>query len=380
MKKILKYPLTILFFAFILIAFVFDIAKPDKEFSEFENKKLKQKPTFTWDGLVSNKYTQNYEKYINDQFVGRDNWINLKSMAEMGLGKIENNGVVYGKDKYMFDKLNTPDMERLNKNMEYFKQFTEKYPDENITVGIIPNSYEVLTDKVPFGLNNIDQTKYTNELFSRLNGNNLRKIYFLETLKPHKDEYIYYKTDHHWTTLGAYYAYSEYMHSMSMEPVSLDEIKDFAMNVEDFYGTYFNKSKLISAESDTITVYNKIPVDSVEINMQKKNGLYDMKKFNTRDKYGAFLYGNNGQTVIKSSVNKYHKEGKTSKILVIKDSYANSFVPFLMYNFDEIHVVDLRHFAPNMSDYLKENNFDEILLMYNFKNFSEDTNIPKLRY
>ncbi len=360
MKKILKYPLTILFSAFILIAFVFDIIKPDKKFSEFENKKLTQKPKFTWQGLVNNKYTQNYEKYINDQFVGRDNWINLKSMAEMGLGKIENNGVVYGKDKYMFDKLNTPDMERLYKNMEYFKQFIEKYPDENITVGIIPNSYEVLTDKVPLGLNNIDQTKYTNELFSKLNGNNLCKIYFLETLKPHKDEYIYYKTDHHWTTLGAYYAYSEYMHSMSMEPVSLDEIKNLAMNVEDFYGTYFNKSKLISAESDTITVYNKIPVESVEINMQKKTGLYDMKKFNTRDKYGAFLYGNNGQTVIKSSVNKYHKQGHTSKILVIKDSYANSFVPFLMYNFDEKHVVVLRHFVPKMSYYLKEKNLDEI--------------------
>ena len=380
MKKILKYPLTIIFSIFILAAFIFDIIKPDKKFSEFENKNLTQRPKFTWQSLVSNKYTQNYEKYINDQFVGRDTWINLKSISEMGLAKIENNGIVYGKDGYMFDKLNTPDMERLNKNMMYFQQFIEKYPDEHITVGIIPNSYEVLTDKVPMGLNNIDQTKYTNELFEKLEGNNLREIYFLEALKPHKDEYIYYKTDHHWTTLGAYYAYAEYVRSLSMNPVALEEIEDLSIYVDDFYGTYFNKSKHISAEADTITVYKDIPVESIEINGQRKDGLYDMYKFNTRDKYGAFLYGNNGQTVIKSSVNKYHKEGQTSKIMVIKDSYANSFVPFLMYNFDEIHIIDLRHFVPKMSLYLKENNFDEILLMYNFKNFSEDTNIPKLRY
>lgn len=379
MKKILKYPLLIVFALFIGFTTIFDIAKPDKAFSEFENTKLAQRPEFTWKRLISNKYGKDYEKYINEQFVCRDLWINAKSIAEYGLGKKENNGVIYGKDGYMFDKLNTPDLKKIERNSKFIKEFTEKYPNENITLGIIPNSYEVLADKVPNGLNNIDQDKYTQKLFDSIKGENVNKIYFKDALKAHSDDYIFYKTDHHWTTLGAYYGYAEYVKSLGMEPVSIEEIDRFKMEVEDFYGTYFNRSKLFFADSDTITAYN-IPTESVEINKNKKDGLYDMNKFDTRDKYGAFIYGNNGETIIKSSVNKYREEGKTSKVLVIKDSYANSFVPFLLYNFDEIHVVDLRHFNPRLSMYIKENDFDDILVMYNFKNFSEDINIPKLRY
>ena len=380
MKKILKYPLLIVFTLFIGLTTVFDIIKPDKAFSEFENTKLAQRPEFTWKKLISNKYGKDYEKYINEQFVCRDIWINTKSIAEYGLGKTENNGVIYGKDGYMFDKFNTPDLEKIDKNIKFIKEFTEKYPNENITLGIIPNSYEVLSEKVPKGLNNIDQDKYTSKLFDAINGENVNKIYFKDALKSHSDEYIFYKTDHHWTTLGAYYGYAEYVKSLGMEPVPLKEIEDYMIYVEDFYGTYFNRSKAFFAESDTITVYKDIPVESIIINGSKKEGLYDMSKFNTRDKYGAFIYGNNGETVIKSSVNMYNEDGKISKVLIIKDSYANSFVPFLMYNFDEIHVVDLRHFTPRLSAYIKENDFDDIFVMYNFKNFCEDINIPKLRY
>lgn len=377
MKILKQYPVMVLFILFFAITSLADNFTVPREYSYLENRALTQKPKFTITSLINNKYTQEYEKYVNDQFIARDNWINIKSISESTLGKIENNGVVYGKDGYMFDKLNNPNYERIDKNINYFKEFIEKYPNENITVGIIPNSYTVLTDKAPNYLNNINQTAYTEKLFSQLSSENLSKLYFLNTLQSHKDEYIYYRTDHHWTTLGAYYAYCEYVKSLGMEPISLDELKP---NIEEnFLGTYFNKSKKFNSAKDYITWYD-IKTESVTVNLQEFESMYDLSKFKERDMYGAFLRGNNGQTIIKSNVNKYKKDGETSKILVIKDSYANSFVPYLLYNFDEVHIVDLRHFVPRLSQYLSENNFNEILVMYNFKNFSEDINIPKLRY
>ncbi|MEG1043296.1 MAG: DHHW family protein [Oscillospiraceae bacterium] len=377
MKQLLKYPLIIIFFAFIAITTIVDFIVPSKPHSYWENRDLAQKPKMTLTSLIENKYTSEYEKFINDQFAARDTWISIKSVAESALGKIENNGVVYGKDNYMFDKLNTPDLERIDKNIGFYRDFVEKYPDEKITVGIIPNSYSVLTDKAPTYLNNIDQTQYTEKLFSQLEGENLSELYFSDALKAHQDEYIYYRTDHHWTTLGAYYAYAEYVRSLGFEPVKIESLQPKIQ--ENFLGTYFNKSKSFNAKPDFITWYD-IPTEEITVNLEAVDSMYDISKFNERDMYAAFLRGNNGQTIIKSSVNQNKVVGKTSKILVIKDSYANSFVPFLLYNFDEVHVVDLRKFAPKLSLYLSENDFDEILLMYNFKNFSEDINIPKLRY
>ena len=117
-------------------------------------------------------------------------------------------------------------------------------------------------------------------------------------------------------------------------------------------------------------------VEQVTIDGEEVNGLHDLQKFEERDKYGAFLRGNNGLTVIKSSAG----PGDGSRILVIKDSYGNSFVPYLLYNYDEVQVVDLRAMAGKMSDLLAENDYDDILLLYSFMNFASDQNIPKLRY
>ena len=145
--------------------------------------------------------------------------------------------------------------------------------------------------------------------------------------------------------------------------------------VADFYGTYYSKAKLFNTVPDVIEWFDPA-VEQVTIDGEEVNGLHDLQKFEERDKYGAFLRGNNGLTVIKSSAG----PGDGSRILVIKDSYGNSFVPYLLYNYDEVQVVDLRAMAGKMSDLLAENDYDDILLLYSFMNFASDQNIPKLRY
>ena len=380
LKKILKYPVVLAFFLFIFLFTAVDLVKPDREYSEFENKYLTQRPEFTLASFLNNEWTSKYETYLNDQFVLRDDWITLKSICESMLLKIENNGIAYGADDYLFEKFTTlagDSLAQFERNVGYEKTFIDTYGETvPITFTIIPNAYMILPEKLPEGLTQVDQAAYTAPIYEAV-GDKAQVVDFTGALTAHKDEYIFYRTDHHWTTLGAYYAYAAYAESLGMEPVALDSLS--GIEVPDFYGTYFSKAKKFDAVADTITYY-PIADTGVIIDGQEADGYYDLSKFEVRDKYAAFLRGNNGYTVIKSGVREAPEGQEPSKILVIKDSYANSFVPFLLYNFDEVHVVDLRYSAVSMKELLSTENFDQVLLMYNFMNLVTDTNLYKLGY
>lgn len=380
LKKILKYPVVLAFFLFIFLFTAVDLVKPDREYSEFENKYLTQRPEFTLASFLNNEWTSKYETYLNDQFVLRDDWITLKSICESMLLKIENNGIAYGADGYLFEKFTTltgDSLAQFERNVGYEKTFIDTYGETvPITFTIIPNAYMILPEKLPEGLTQVDQAAYTAPIYEAV-GDKAQVVDFTGALTAHKDEYIFYRTDHHWTTLGAYYAYAAYAESLGMEPVALDSLS--GIEVPDFYGTYFSKAKKFDAVADTITYY-PIADAGVIIDGQEADGYYDLSKFEVRDKYAAFLRGNNGYTVIKSGVREAPEGQEPSKILVIKDSYANSFVPFLLYNFDEVHVVDLRYSAVSMKELLSTENFDQVLLMYNFMNLVTDTNLYKLGY
>lgn len=376
MKNIRKYPLVFIFFLFLLGYMVFDISCSSKAVSELENRELAQRPKFTLSSFYQNKFSPKYEDYINDQFVLRDQWISLKSRLEKMLGKIENNGIMYGEDGFMFQHYPAADLERIETNTRFINEFVEKYPDLSVTMAIIPNAYTIYPEKVPQGAGQVDQAKATEEILRQLS-DSIRTLDMFSPLAENKGEYLFYRTDHHWTTLGAYYGYSKFCEEKGWKPVSLDAIAKTEIN--DFYGTYFSKSKLYNAVADTITYYD-IPIERITIDDKEVSGLYDLEKFQERDKYAAFLWGNHGVTVIQSKNNLQKEKGKTSKILIIKDSYGNCFSPFLTYQYDEVYIVDLRAMPMKMSEFLEENEFDDALILYNFMNFATDTNLAKLRY
>ncbi len=380
--------MVLLFALFILLFSVVDMFISRREFSETENRYLQLRPDFSVKTLMNGKFTSTYETYINDQFVLRDGWINLKSKAEYFIGKQENNSIVYGKDHYMFEKYDRTDDERIAKNIALVNEFFSTYSDIPATFAIIPNSYMILSDKLPYGLDLIDQYEYIDNLYAQVKSPNVSTLSLKESLIAHKDNYIYYMTDHHWTTYGAYLSYSDFVRSKGMTPVAYDSLK--GTEVPGFYGTYFSKTKLFNASPDVIT-YMDIPTTSVTIDGKTTvqgadktevpvTGLYNLDQFNKRDKYAGFLYGNNGVTVIKSDNNQNRVAGKTSRILVIKDSYGNSFVPYLTYNYDEVVVIDLRAIPFKISEFMAQNEFDDILLLYNFMNFASDTNFARLKY
>lgn len=380
MKRLLcgikKYPLFFLFGLFLTGYMVCDMCKYNTEYSEMENRMLAQRPAFTLSGFLDNTFTPKYETYVNDQFVWRDSWISLKSRTELAIGKIENNGIVYGKDHYLFEKYEKADDQRVKMNLRFLNEFFAQHP-QPMTFAVVPNSYEVLSEKLPYGLDQLDQEEYIRRIYGEIDAPQVRTLDLLPALREHRDEYIYYRTDHHWTADGAYLAYRAYAESMGFVPVEKDAMPG-RTDVEGFYGTYFSKCKLFNAVPDVLTYYD-IPVTEVTINGEAADGLYDYSKFSGRDKYAGLLHGNNGLTVIRSGNNTAPEE-ETTRILVIKDSYANSLVPFLTYHYDEVYVVDLRSLPMKMSELMAETDFDEVLVLYNFMNLASDTNIARLRY
>ncbi|MDZ4992768.1 hypothetical protein GNF80_07220 [Clostridium perfringens] len=364
-----KYPIVFIFFSIVILLAAFDMSKKNINFSEFENRILAKKPKFSIDAFISGTYGHEYEEYINDNFAFREKWINLKSISEYALGKIENNNIVYGKENYMFDKIISYDEERFNNNLKALNEFIDGY-DGRVTTMIVPNSYIIYGEYILWGLKLLNQEELISKVYEASNKDT--NIDLIKLLKKNKEDYIYYRTDHHWTTYGAYLAYRAYMESLGEKPIEL--IDKEKQEVYGFYGTYFSKSKLFNAESDILTYYD-INNATMEIQGECFNNLYDYEKLNTRDKYSFFIRGNNGLTIIRNNEIKNKK-----RLLMFKDSFANSMIPFLSENFEEIHVIDLRSFSFKVSEYIKDTNFNEILILYNMENFLRDVNIIRIKY
>lgn len=372
-KKIIKYPISILVLTIILFITIIDISNKDKNFSNFENKSLAQRPVFYFDDFLKGRFSKDYERYINDQFVFRDTWIDLKSRSEYLLGKIENNNIIYGKDNFLFEKYEKVDEENLAKNIDSVLGFIKKIPNNNVNFMIIPSSYTIYKDYLPYGINLVDQEFYINNIYNYLsNYNNTKTISLIDIFKENNDKYIYYKTDHHWTSFGSYLAYSEFVKNNNLSLVDINNLNKHEVN--NFYGTYFSKSKNFNAESDLITYYD-VPNLSVSIDGVPVDNINDNSKWSSSDKYSAFLRGNNGLTIIQNN-----NISNNNKILVLKDSFGNSFIQYLVNNYKEVYVVDLRGFIGSFNEFFKSNNFDDVLIMYNFINLADDVNISKIKY
>lgn len=357
------------FISIVLVMMIIGLVSNDKEFSELENRNLKTNVKFSFKNFLNGSFQEDYEKYINDQFPLRDSWISLKAISEYALGKVENNGIIYGKNGELFEKFDTLNEERFKNNVMAIKNFGEKH-NGRVSLMIVPNSYEIYKESLIEGAPQIMQEEIINEIYKySLYTNN---IDIMKSLINNKDKYIYYKTDHHWTSYGAYLAYCGFINSINESKVDINTLNK--IDLYDFYGTYFSKAKPFNIKGDILT-YFELKNITMDIGENHYNTIYDFSKIENRDKYSLFLNGNNGLTVIK---NNNLNNGK--RILVIKDSFANSFIPFLTYNYEEIHVIDLRHYVYDLSKYIDQNNFDNILVLYNFINLCTDNNLIKIKY
>lgn len=374
MKKIIRYPVVLILFGLVSAFFVINLITPSKAFSELENRYLSQLPEFSLSAMAdssSKGFAQRFEQYANDQFALRDSWISLKSRCEALLGKTENNGIVFGADNYLFEKYRSYDEQRLEKNLSYLESFSEMNQAVNKYVMVIPSSYNILTSLVPNELGNVEQLPIISDIGARLAKAGYTSVDAAANLAAHSAESIYYRTDHHWTTHGAWYGYESFAHMAGLAAIAPDPSTEII--AEGFYGTYFNKAKNYNAVPDEIRWYD-LPIDSMMVDGEEKHSMYDLSQLNGRDKYAMFLYANNGVTVIKNSA------AEQRSIMVIKDSYANCFVPFLTRNYNKVVVVDLRSLPKGLNQLISDEKIDDVLVLYSFSNLASDTNLPRLKY
>lgn len=363
LEKLKKYPVVIFFGILLYTIAIADLFSPIEEFSETENRRLTDFPKFSWNQLFHNKYTPKIEDFTEDHFIVRDKWISLKSVSESILGKQENNGVVYGKDGYLFTKFLKTDYNQLEKNINSINKFIERHNDKNISVLLAPTAPGVMVDKISFANSPIIDTDYILNYAKE----NISKgfIDVKPTLSNHSDEYIYYRTDHHWTILGAYYAYEEYMNSIGKDYTTIDNYN--IIDVENFLGTHFSKAKNFNAIPDTLSY---IESDAKMVIDGKEMGIYEYEKLDVRDKYAMFMHGNPGYATVKGN--------GTGKVMIIKDSYANCFIPFMINDFEEIHIFDMRYITMGLDKFIEENNYDQILFLYNFETMLSDKDLGKI--
>ena len=350
------------FCALILSGTVSGILVPDKTYSANEKRKLAQIPTLSVTNLISGQFGNDLESYLADQFPARDNWVTAKTFAELASGKRENSGVYFAKDGYLIDSFTSCKAKQIKTNVAALKALSDTL-DVPVKVMLIPTAAQILSDKLPAFAPNLDQKK----LLDYAKAQGLDTVDVFDELAAHDNEYIYYKTDHHFTSLGAYYCYSAWKRSKSetAEPISAWKSEILC---DDFRGTTYAKVNYPLAPFDTITAYYKAK-HSVSYNngAYVSDSIYERKYLDGSDQYAAFLNSNQAQTVIRGS-------GK-GNLLIVKDSYANTFAQFVADEYAEVHLIDPRFYRGSVSEYVKENSIDEVLAVYNIPNFAVDTAI-----
>ena len=223
MEKRIKV-LTIIIFLIILFATgIFTVKGGKKTYSAFEKRKLASFPKITKNTVLDGKFQSGLDDFLNDHVLFRDQCITVSSLANKFLGQKEQNGVYYGDNGYLIEKYEDRDFDKkeINENVHYLSRFVNmaagSIGSENIRIALIPSKVSVLKNKLPLYASSSKMNEYMkNRLENKLDDKNVL-IDLSGTLKEHSEEYIYYKTDHHWTTLGAFYGYKTLMESMGME-------------------------------------------------------------------------------------------------------------------------------------------------------------------
>ncbi|NMB33255.1 MAG: hypothetical protein GX992_03310 [Clostridium sp.] len=427
MKRLKLDSIVFLFIIAILgVANFANVNKP--EISEMENRALKQRPKLTVSALFSGDYFRDYNEYYNETFIFRDALLKASNrISKMLLIKGSDVKIIVSDKSEEYNNTQkedndifptgmpngTPHVEtskpaatptptqkpynerdgvgywlvidgkavelfKFNKdNFDFYAKVLNEYDNKlggkmPIYSLISPTNSEFIQLRKYEGITDSQNNAiaYLNSKF----GDGIISVNAYDILNQHKDEYIYFRSDHHWTALGAYYAYTAFMQTKGEQPIPLEEYE--TVKIDNFLGSTYAKTRDKSIEENPDTIYAYLPF--VDYKYEKYRyyecnhaNIIDMDYADTKlDKYLVFLSAGNGTWAKISTEN---KNGK--RLLVIKDSYGNSFVPFLLPHYEEIYVVDPRFYdfntaESNLIDFIEAKGVNEVL----FVNYMENVN------
>ena len=368
MKRVYNVIIAAVFLGFIACFFLLRLFLPSQGFSERENRYLEQRPAFSFASLFSGEFTERFESYTTDQFPFRDSWTTLKARCEILSGKRENNDVYYCDGGVLISRYDAPAEEVILENAGYVGELAS-HVDVPVYFALIPSAAELERGLLPANAPTDDQSAVIETAYG---ASQVSNVDLLSALSEHIGEYIFYHTDHHWTSLGAYYGYYALCEAMGIEPSPLCEY-DVRQVTDSFYGTAYSSSGFSWVTPDSIEVF--VPDDGSAVITNYSAGdavvtpLYDESYLAVKDKYSFFLGGNTPRLSVDTG-----RDG-LPKLCIIRDSYTDCLLPFLLDVFSQIDLLDLRYFKSSVSEYINTGGFDMVLVLYSVPNYSTDVNL-----
>lgn len=363
----------VIFIALWGVLIAWNLFTPVQTFSEAENRVLASFPRFSVETLLDGEYMNAVDTFLNDQFAGRPYWVSGQSLVEYGLGKREMNDTFIGKNALLAD-LPAEEEEITKQNIQGVNAFAAQYQVPSYAL-LVPSSTSVQQSKLPPFAEEWDEIEYVKQVNQSF-AEGVTPVDVTDVLQQHSEEYIYYRTDHHWTSYGAYLAYTQLAQQLGL-PVKTQQ--DFAPETVSthFKGTYHSKTGFPLVQADTIEVYQAGEVQSFSVFNGSEEKEYDSIYFpeylEQKGQYTYFL----GQAQPVSTI--YTKADTGKKLLLFKDSYAHSFVPMLLAEYSEIKIIDLRHINnATLQEVLQSQTYDEALFLYSADVFAHQKITSKL--
>ena len=344
---------------------------PKHDFSENENRYLASIPAFSLENVKSGQYMEDINAWLSDHFPLRDFFMGLKTDTEMIWGKREINNVYIAADDYLIEVYDAP--ANTQRIADTFSKFYEKIDTSKINTHLmlVPTANYTLRNKLPKNAPTRNQMDTANAIYEQSGIPAIDCSSFLA--KASATSPIYYRTDHHWTTYGAYQGYLAYCDALGLTPVLLDSLNAQTVTNE-FYGTIYSKVNDYRHAADSITIYTN-PADSLTVSYfdskEVSDSLYNPDYLNKKDKYSLFL--DNLHTLIEITNDNATSD---SELVLIKDSYANCMVPFLAHHYKKIYVFDTRYYKEGPSAFIEEHpSITDVLLLYNMNTIDTDSGI-----
>lgn len=373
MNKIKKH-LPVLVFVFLIFGLAGGgLFAEEKTYSAVEKRELQTRPRAKIKTIKNGKFQKKYETYLSDQFPGRDSWVQLQTSVLRLLGKKESNGVYFGKDHYLLERYDASDFdeEQMQANFDALAGFAaDAKKTADVHVMMVPTKTWVMQKKLPAFAPCYDEQIFYDtlrETMGELADEVLIPLDDLLMRRSAEGEQIYYRTDHHWTTQGAWYGYEAYVNTVGGDLNRAREKREFQLVCSDFYGTTYAKVNQ-APQADEIWIYEPQKPLRVVYNMGEKetDSLYEPEYLETADQYRVFSGGN--QAVLEITGGEKNKK----TLLLIKDSFANCMIPFLAEDFERLIVVDLRQLNVSCSALIEMFAPTDVLILYNSAQFAQD--------
>lgn len=357
---------------FLIIGFlsVYGFAIPDRQFSENENRVLEQAPVITPQSLLDGSFMKKCETYLTDQFPLRDEAIYVKSYIERFLGKTKENGAYIGKKGFLFDQQSSFNKTKMAELAKTVNTLSKKNPQLNVTFALIPNSSCVYSDFLPDYLQFKDQNSQIQTFYSYLD-KSINKLDAYSVLNKAKNsQQVFYKTDHHWTTRGAYAVFKHLAKPLNLQA---DEKYRFYCVSNDFRGTLASKVSSVKSVDSVEICFSEALQNNFFIDFygekEKSATFFFKQELEEKDKYEVFFGGNYGKFSITTRL------FDANKLIIIKDSYANCLIPMLAPYYSKILVLDPRYMTESVGDMLKTDEYTDILFLYNANTLFEDVSL-----